>query len=99
MRVRIEYKNKDLEIVGYDVFDLDLYSQKLSQDIIGVLNDIEKCLTINNIDFDLDESFRYVRHKLLDLAGSIKRLPDNLIDEKSYSKPTKRDLISAVNGG
>lgn len=99
MRIRIEYKNKDLETVGYDYFEFDLYLQKLSQDVIGVLSDIEKCLDMHDVDYDADENFRYVRHKLLDLAGALKRLPDNIVPEPNYSKATKKEILSIVKGG
>lgn len=98
MRIKIEYKNKDLEIVGYDYFEFDLYLQKMSQDVIGVLSDIEKCLDSHNADYNNDNAFRYIRHKLLDIAGALKRLPDNIVSDTNYSKATKKGILSIVKG-
>lgn len=82
MKVKIEYKNKKLDTVGYDEFDFDIYCQKLSQDITRLLTDIERFFQEQNIKNEIESNdfYRNIRHRLLDLAGSIKRLPDNIID-------------------
>lgn len=98
MKVKVEYKNKNLEVVGSDYFEFDLYAQKLAQDILSVLTDIEKYLECNEFDYDSDNMYRYIRRKLLNTAGALKRLPDNIVQDKSYPKATKKSIISMIKG-
>lgn len=74
MNITIEYKNRNMEIVERETMELNLYCDKLSRDLINILSDLESILNqVNEM-----EPFLKLRHKLLDVAGSIRRLPDNL---------------------
>lgn len=68
-----------MEVIGVETVDLSLYCEKLSQMTIRVLNDIEALLSENNISFD-NPSYLKIRHKLFDLGGSVKRIPEQLSD-------------------
>lgn len=68
-----------MEVIGVETVDLSLYCEKLSQMTIRVLNDIEALLSENNISFD-NPSYLKIRHKLFDLGGNVKRIPEQLSD-------------------
>lgn len=105
MLVNVEYKNKDMKIVGSDTFEFDTYCQKISQDIVNVLSNIETFFNVQNIENDIncDEFYRQIRHRMFDISGSIKRLPNNIIDAEAVienpSKATKTGLLSIFNKG
>ena len=84
-KVKIEYKNKDLETVVEKEYDLIDYTEMLSLELKRILMDIEDAfyyLSGNKQKQDwspeLTEKFQKIRHKLLDQSNSIKRLPENL---------------------
>ena len=71
MKIIIEYKNKDLETVNIQEYSLEDYCLLLSQKQKSLLYQIEDYVA-GNI------SFKSLRHHILDIAGEIKRLPENL---------------------
>ena len=83
--VKIEYKNKNLETViekEYNFFD---YTEMLNLELKRILTDIEDafyCCSGNKQKEEwspeLMEKFQKIRHKILDQANAIRRLPDNL---------------------
>lgn len=84
-KVTVEYKNKSLETVvekEYSFFD---YTEMISLDIKRVLMDIEDAFYYfsgnkqkQDWDPELTDRFNKIRHKLLDQANAVKRMPDNL---------------------
>ena len=74
MKIEIIYKNKDLEIVGVEQFTLDEYCHLLSQKTLSLLYQIED---FNNGKLQYSDIRKYV----FNLAGSIERLPNNLLDD------------------
>jgi len=86
MKVKIEYKNRRMETVGIDEFEFDIYCQKLSQDLTGLLSDIESFFD-NQLDkhnIVSDEYYKKVKHRIFDMAGAIKRLPENIVFDEDY---------------
>lgn len=84
-RVKIEYKNKDLETVVEKEYDFIDYTEMLNLELKRILMDIEDAFYYfsgnkQKQDWppELMERFQKIRHKLLDQANAIKRLPDNL---------------------
>lgn len=84
-RVKIEYKNKDLETVVEKEYGFVDYTEMLSLELKRILMDIEDAFYLfsgnkQKQDWppELTERFNKIRHKLLDQANAIKRLPDNL---------------------
>ena len=74
MRIEIVYKNKDLEVVNVEQFTFDEYCHLLSQKTLSLLYQIE--------DFKNGKiEFSEIRKYIFNLAGSIERLPNNLIDD------------------
>ena len=95
-KVKIEYKNKDLETVVEKEYNFIDYTEMLNLELKRILMDIEDAfyyLSGNKQKQDwspeLTERFQKIRHKLLDQANAIKRLPENL----SY-KDIKANTIS-----
>jgi len=86
MKIEIVYKNKDLEVVGCEEFTLDEYCKLLSQKTLSLLYQIED-LTNGKIDY------ADIKKYIFNLAGSIQRLPDNLINaeikDSKMKKPEK----------
>ena len=84
-RVKIEYKNKDLETVVEKEYDFIDYTEMLNLELKRILMDIEDAFYYfsgnkQKQDWppELTERFQKIRHKLLDQANAIKRLPNNL---------------------
>lgn len=84
-RVKIEYKNKNLETVIEKEYNLADYTDMLNLELKRVLMDIEDVFydlsggkQKEDWEPDLVEKFNKIRHKILDQANAIKRLPENL---------------------
>jgi len=84
-KVTIEYKNKNLETVVEKEYDFLDYTEMLNLELKRILMDIEDAFYYfsgnkQKQDWtpELTERFNKIRHKLLDQANAIKRLPNNL---------------------
>ena len=84
-KVKIEYKNKNLETVVEKEYNFVDYTEMLSLELKRVLMDIEDAFYYfsgnkqkDEWSPELTEKFNKIRHKILDQANSIKRLPENL---------------------
>lgn len=83
--VRIEFKNKDLETVVEKEYDFIDYTNMLNREIKKVLDNIEDAFFYfsgykpkKDWDEETTKRFSVIRHKLLDQANAVGRLPDNL---------------------
>jgi hypothetical protein len=97
VKVKVDYKNENLDIVDTEQYDIDLYCQKLSDDVIKVLSDIEGLFLSKEIPIDSSNFYRQLKHKIFDVAGSIKRLPNNMIEIQP--KATKKSVLSFLGKG
>jgi len=95
-KVTIEFKNKDMETVLEREYDFVDYTAMLDRELKRVLKNVEDAFFYfsnykpkEEWDKDLLERFDIIRHKMLDQANAIKRLPQNL----SY-KGMKADQVS-----
>ncbi len=84
-KVKIEYKNKDLETVVEKEYGFIDYTEMLNLELKRILMDIEDAFYYMSGDKqkqnwppELTERFQKIRHKLLDQANAIRRLPENL---------------------
>ena len=83
-KVRIEYKNKDLETVVEKEYDFIDYTEMLNLELKRILMDIEDAFYYltgkqrSEWDEETSNKFQKIRHKLLDQANAVKRLPENL---------------------
>lgn len=83
--VTIEYKNQDLETVVEKEYDFITYTEMLNVSLMHIISDVEDAFYYfadgkQKKDWppELMERYKRIRHKLLDEANSIKRLPQNL---------------------
>lgn len=82
--VKIEYKNKDLETVIEKTYSFSQYTELLNLELMRVIAETEDAfyyLTGKQKDDWDDETmrrFQHIRHKVLDQANAIKRLPATL---------------------
>ena len=84
-KVKIEYKNKELETVVEKEYDFIDYTEMLSRELNRILKNVEDVFFYmsdykpkNEWDKELLERFDNIRHKVLDQANAIKRLPNTL---------------------
>jgi len=96
MKVKIEYKDKNLEIVNIEQYNLQDYCRLLGQRTLSLLYQIE--------DLMQDKiNFRDLRHYIFDLAGDISRLYENLLDnpqnEKIKMKPPEKRFFNFFKKG
>lgn len=83
--VNIVYKNRSLESVSQKSYPLSDYCQEQKLNLMHVITDVENAFYTLQEDRSKDEwtpeaveTFQRIRHKLLDAANSIVRLPQNL---------------------
>ena len=83
--VKIEYKNKDLETVLEKEYDFISYTEMLNMEMMRIIMEVEDAFYTfsgnkRKEDWtpEMKDRFRKFRHKMLDTANAIKRLPDTL---------------------
>lgn len=84
-KVKIEYKNENLETVIEKEYDFIEYTEMLRQELMKDIVDIEDAFYLfsgnkqkDEWDEEIMKRFKRIRHKLLDQANAIRRLPQNL---------------------
>ena len=94
--VKIEYKNKNLETVVEKEYDFVSYTEMINLELMRLIMEIEDAFYVFSGNKqkeewtpDMQERFKKIRHKMLDQANAIKRLPQNL-----SHKGIKADQIS-----
>ena len=85
MTVRIVYRDKHMNPVEDRVYDLAEYTELLKTGLLQVISETENLAYIANDNKSKEEwsdetwgIFQRIRHKLLDIAGSVGRLPQNI---------------------
>ena len=102
--VNITYKNRSLESVGQTVYSFSDYCQEQKLNLMHVITDVENAFYSLQCDKNKDEwdtevleTFQRIRHKLLDSANNIVRLPQNLrCNGVSVSATNCADYIADV---
>lgn len=89
LRVKVEYKNREMQPVFVQDCTLCEYTDMLRVDLMRLISDVENVLYIANSGVDKrdwpDEQMRAflrIKHKLLDKAGEIGRLPENIYEDE-----------------
>lgn len=87
--VTIDYKNKNLEQISEKTYSLQEYVEMLKLEIMRVIMDVEDVFYSmygqkKEWSKEVTASFQKIRHKLLDNANAIERLPQKL---KMYNIP------------
>ena len=95
-KVKIEYKNKNLETVVEKEYDFISYTEMLHLELMRLIMEIEDAFYSasgnkqkSEWPQELQDRFKKIRHKMLDQANAIKRLPETL----TY-KGIKANMIS-----
>ena len=104
-KVKIVYKNKDLEPVVEKEYDFIDYTEMVSLDLKRILMDIEDAFYYfsgnkqkKDWDQETSERFMKIRHKMLDQANAIRRLPENLsyMSVKGTSMPLSEFIARSI---
>lgn len=102
--VKVTYRNHALEDVYTKTYSFSEYTDMLHADLLRLVTDIEDlCYTVNDgkpKEEWTDESFAVfnkVKHKLLDKAGDIGRMPENLVERVSI--PLNEVLKNLIEEG
>lgn len=89
IHVKITYRNSKLEPVCTEVYGLQEYTGMIRQSLLRLITDIEDTLytatgnkTQDEWPDDVWASYLHIKHKILDKAGDIGRLPDNITLEE-----------------
>lgn len=84
-KVKIEYKNEKMETVVEKEYDFQQYTEMLHLDLMHILSDVEAafyhfCDGKSKDDWPEEEKKRFqaIRHKILDEANALRRLPRTL---------------------
>lgn len=102
--VRVTYKDKDMRPTYTKTYSLCEYTDMLRQDLLRLITDVENLCYIANenkskadwSDQTFDE-FSRIKHKLLDKAGDIGRLPENIT--LRTSEPLNEYVARMLNEG
>lgn len=93
LKIHIDYKNDRLDIVSKKDYAFKDYMDMLRADVLRIIGDIEEfCYDVNDgkPKDEWDEAswmfFLKTKHKLLDKAGEIGRIPDNIVQEGSLCR-------------
>lgn len=87
LKTRIIYRNKDLKPISKCEYPLKDYAEMLSMDLKRIITDVEDLAYTMNGNASKEEwssaevmAFQKIKHKLLDKAGEIGRLPECIFD-------------------
>jgi hypothetical protein len=101
--VRVTYRNKDMQPTYTKTYSLDEYTEMLRVDLLRVVTDVETLCYIANNNLPKEEwtdetfeEFNRIKHKLLDKAGDIGRLPQNII--LRTSEPLNEFMAKLLDG-
>ena len=102
--VRVTYKDKDMKPTYTKTYSLGEYTEMLRQDLLRLITDVEQLCYIANdnkqkedwSDETFDEFCR-IKHKLLDKAGDIGRLPENITVR--VTEPLNEYMARVLNEG
>ena len=84
--IRVTYKDKELRPIYTKTYSLNQYTDMLRADILRLITDVENLCYVQNGGEDKSnwpaatlEEFNKIKHKMLDKAGDIGRIPQNII--------------------
>lgn len=94
--VKVQYKNRNLETVVEKEYDFISYTEMINLELMRLIMEVEDAFYAfsgnkqkEDWSDEMKERFKKIRHKMLDQANAIKRLPQNL----SY-KGIRADQVS-----
>ena len=97
--VRVVYRNREMEPTYSRVYTLSEYTEMLRVDLLRLVTDVEDLCFAANDNKPKEEwsdetfsAFSKIKHKLLDKAGDIGRIPENLTVKEPLSNFVARIL-------
>lgn len=94
-KVNLEYRDREMNIVSQKECGLEDYAELLKNGIVRLILDVEDLTykatdgqSKTEWDDEVSSSFYRLRHKLLDMAGEIGRIPQNLLVEMDTYIPS-----------
>lgn len=97
--VRVVYRNRNMEPTYSKVYSLNEYTDMLRADLMRLVTDVEDLCYAANKNKPKEEwsdetfaAFSKIKHKLLDKAGDIGRIPENLTQKESLTNFVARIL-------
>ena len=103
--VKITYRNEKLEPVYERAYSLTDYTDMLRVDLLRLISDVEDLVYVATDNKGKEEwsdalwaAFYRIKHKLLDKAGDIGRLPNNIF-ESGAEKSLSEFVADIVNKG
>lgn len=106
--VKIEYKNQNLETVIEKEYEFSQYTDLLNLELMRIITETEDAFyhltgkQKEDWDNETKSRFQHIRHKLLDQANAIKRLPQTLsfhgisAGSVSFSEVIAKDINSGL---
>lgn len=95
LKVKVVYRNKNLDPTYEKTYSLQDYVAMLKADMLSLISSVEDLAYMvndNKLQEDWSEDswtlFQRIRHKQLDIAGAVGRLPDNLIGDDCDAETT-----------
>ena len=85
LKVNVVYRDKNLDPVYEKTYALRDYTDMIRMNIMRIITDVEDIVYTANGNLPKDDwsdktfvAFQHIKHKLLDNAGAIGRLPDEI---------------------
>jgi hypothetical protein len=104
--VKVSYKNKNLEDVSNRTYDFAQYTEMIKLELMRIIMDVEDAfytlqgsVAKENWDDDTMTRFQKIRHKLLDQANAVERIPQNLYykDVRCFDTSMSKMLADILN--
>lgn len=90
--VKVTYRNKNMQPTYSKAYSLREYTEMLRTDLQKIVTDVENLCYAANDNKSKEEwsdetfsGFCLIKHKLLDKAGDIGRIPDNIVVKEPLS--------------
>lgn len=74
MKIKVEYKNKRLEVMNVNEYDFVEYCKLMSKKVLGILYKYDN---LKQEDISYEEFKKYI----FNVAGNIERIPENIKGE------------------
>lgn len=93
LKTKIAYKNKNLETIQECEYPLQDYMDMISLDLKKIITDVEDLVYMTNGNRPKNEwseaeiiLFNKIKHKILDKAGEVSRVPQCLFDADAMAE-------------
>ena len=97
--IRVTYRKKNMEPTYSKVYSITEYTEMLRTDLLRLVTDVEELCYAANCNKPKEEwtdetfsGFSKIKHKLLDKAGDVGRIPENLVVKEPLNNFVARIL-------